>query len=122
MLPHLQPQRPQHVAERRRHLVRIPRALPIHLRTGMTTDGIPQDRQCPHEPRHRAYGSLIFTGGIGNPRTTFSYKSGGRPQSSRRRICTSVNGDNRACACPLLSTTLTLIVFITLSSSCNGSA
>src|SRR3954449_8566691 len=58
------------------------------------------------------YGSLNFTGGIGNPRTTFSYKSGGSPQSSRRRICTSVNGDNRACARPLLSTTLTLIAFI----------
>src|SRR4051794_40125979 len=60
------------------------------------------------------YGSLVFTGGFGNPRATSSYKSGGKPQSSRRRVCTSVNGDNRACVWPLTSTTLTLIVFITL--------
>src|SRR5512135_701662 len=53
MLPHLQPQRPQHVAERRRHLVAIPGALPVHLWTGSTTDRIPQDRQRPYEPRHR---------------------------------------------------------------------
>src|SRR5512143_3385438 len=63
------------------------------------------------------YGSLVFTGGFGNPLATFSYKSGGRPQSSRRRVCTSVNGDNMACVCPLTSTTLTLIVFITPSSN-----
>ena len=67
--------------------------------------------------RFITYGSLVFTGGFGNPRATFSYKSGGRPQSSRRRVCTSVNGDNRACVCPLTSTTLTLIVFITPSSN-----
>src|SRR5262249_39615688 len=63
------------------------------------------------------YGSLISKGGIGNPRTSFSYKSGGRFQSSRRRACTSVSGDNRAWVCPLISTTLTLIVFMALSSS-----
>src|SRR4051812_44250841 len=63
------------------------------------------------------YGSLVFTGGFGNPRATFSYKSGGSPQSSRRRVCTSVNGDSMACVCPLTSTTLTLIVFIAPSSN-----
>src|SRR5512132_2767704 len=63
------------------------------------------------------YGSLVFTGGFGNPLATFSYKSGGRPQSSRRRVCTSVNGDNMACVCPLTSTTLTLSDFITPSSN-----
>src|SRR4051812_20827031 len=63
------------------------------------------------------YGSLAFTAGIGNPRATVSYKSGGSPQSSRRRVCTSVNGDNMACVCPLTSTILTLIVFIVLSSN-----
>src|SRR5262249_9724150 len=63
----------------------------------------------------RTYGSLLATGGIGNPRTTFSYKSGGSPQSSRRRICTSVKGDSRACVCPLTSTTLTLMFYTALS-------
>src|SRR5512135_1849317 len=67
--------------------------------------------------RVATYGSLVFTGGFGNPLATFSYKSGGRPQSSRRRVCSSVNGDNLACVCPLTSTTLTLIVFITPSSN-----
>src|SRR5262245_25968930 len=63
------------------------------------------------------YGSLVIQGGSGNPRTTFSYKSGGRSQSSRRRLCTSVNGDNSACIRPFTSTTLMLIVFSTSSSS-----
>src|SRR4051794_4851020 len=67
--------------------------------------------------REETYGSLIFKGGFGNPRATFSYKSDGRFQSSRRRSCTSVNGDNSACVCPLPSTTLTLIVFIASSSN-----
>src|SRR4051812_27743179 len=80
-------------------------------------------RAWPHPPSEgrdqaiRTYGSLSFTGDSGNPRTTFSYKSGGRFQRSRRRICTSVSGDSRACVCPLISTTLTLIVFIALSSN-----
>ena len=43
-----------------------------------------------------AYRSLVFQGGSGNPHTTFSYKSGGRSQSSRRRFCTSVKGDKSA--------------------------
>src|ERR1019366_3057740 len=47
----------------------------------------------------------------------FSYKSKGRSQSSRRRFCTSVNGDNRAWVCPLTSTTLTLIVCSARSSN-----
>src|SRR5512135_2232569 len=68
-------------------------------------------------PGLSSYGSLVFTGGFGNPRAPFSYKSGGSPQSSRRRVCTSVNGDNMACVCPLTSTTLTPIVFITPSSN-----
>src|SRR5512135_1554014 len=34
-----------------------------------------------------------------------------------RGVCTSVNGDNMACVCPLTSTTLMLIVFITPSSN-----
>lgn len=42
------------------------------------------------------YGSLVFQGGSGNRQATFSYKSGGRSQSSRRRFCTSVKGDNSA--------------------------
>src|SRR5580693_3468934 len=52
------------------------------------------------------YGSLIFEGVFGNLRATFSYKLGGSPQSSRRRCCTAVNGDNSACVSPLASTTL----------------
>src|SRR6202043_4110105 len=64
-----------------------------------------------------AYGSLIFGGGLGNPRATFSYKSAGRPQSSRRRFWMSVNGDSSAYVFPLTSTTLTLIVFIAPSSN-----
>jgi hypothetical protein len=44
----------------------------------------------------KAYGSLVFQGGSGNLRTTFSYKSSGRSQSSRSRFCTSVKGDNSA--------------------------
>jgi hypothetical protein len=64
-----------------------------------------------------SYGSLVFKGGIGNPLTSFSYKSGGRFQSLRRRVCTSVSGDSRAWVCPLISTTLALIVFMALSSS-----
>src|SRR4051794_40364516 len=63
------------------------------------------------------YGSLIFEGTFRNPRATFSYRSGGISQSSRRRLCTSVNGDNIAYVWPLTSTTLTLIVFIAPSSS-----
>ncbi len=63
------------------------------------------------------YGSLVFPDVIGKPHATVSYKSSGSPQSPRRRICTSVNGDNRACARPLLSTTLTLIDFMARSSS-----
>ena len=42
------------------------------------------------------YGSLVFQGGSGNPRTTFSYKSGERFQSSRSRCCTSVKGVSNA--------------------------
>src|SRR4051794_36567335 len=42
------------------------------------------------------YGSLVFPGGSGNPPTTFSYRSGGKSQSSRRRFCTAVKGDNSA--------------------------
>ena len=44
-----------------------------------------------------AYGSLVLTGGIGNPPASFSYKSDGISQSSRSRFCTSVNGDNSRC-------------------------
>src|SRR4051794_13401003 len=66
---------------------------------------------------YTTYGSLVFGGGLGNPRATFSYKSGGSPQSLRRRCCTSVNGDSSAYVCPLNSTTLTLIVFIAASSN-----
>src|SRR3954454_14045482 len=66
---------------------------------------------------HITYGSLVFTAGFGNPRATVSYKSGGSPQSSRRRVCTAVSGDNIACVCPLTSTILTLIVFIASSSN-----
>src|SRR4051794_20801889 len=42
------------------------------------------------------YGSLIFEGAFRNPCATSSYKSGGIFQSSSRRFCTSVNGDNIA--------------------------
>ena len=42
------------------------------------------------------YGSLVFQGGSVNLSATFSYKSEGRSQSSRRRCCTSVNGVNSA--------------------------
>ena len=68
-------------------------------------------------PLDLAYGSLIFTGDNGNPHATFSYKSGGSSQRSRRRFCTIVSGDNRACNFPLTSITLTLIVFMARSSS-----
>ena len=43
----------------------------------------------------------MFTGGSGNPRATFSYKSGGSPQSSRRRVCTSLNGADTAIVAPV---------------------
>ena len=39
------------------------------------------------------YGSLVFEGGFGNPRATWSYKLVGSPQRSRRRSCTWVKGD-----------------------------
>src|SRR5262249_10870643 len=39
-----------------------------------------------------SYGSLILSVVCGNPRATFSYRSGGRSQSSRSRCCTLVRG------------------------------
>ena len=63
------------------------------------------------------YGSLLLRGVSGNPRATRSYESGGRSQSSRRRLCTGVNGESSTWARPLTSTTLTLIPRIALSSS-----
>ena len=50
--------------------------------------------------RPTAIGSLVFMAGFGNPHATFSYRSGGIPQSSRRRFWTSVNGDTRAWTWP----------------------
>jgi hypothetical protein len=40
----------------------------------------------------KAYGSLILSVVCGNPRATFSYRSGGRSQSSRSCCCTLVSG------------------------------
>jgi transposase len=63
------------------------------------------------------YGSLMFEGDFGNPRARSLYRSAGISQSSSRRFCTSVNGDNSVCLLPLTSITLTLIVFITFRSN-----
>src|SRR4051794_11023079 len=41
-----------------------------------------------HGLQLQAYGSLVFAGSFGNPHATFSYKSGGSPQSSSKRCCT----------------------------------
>ncbi len=35
------------------HLVRVPVPIPMHVRSGMTVEGVPQDRQRPDKPRHR---------------------------------------------------------------------
>ncbi|OWK35668.1 DNA invertase [Fimbriiglobus ruber] len=48
----------------------------------------------PFDQGPEAYGSLVFRGGFGKLRTTFSYRSAGRPQRVRSFFCTSVSGDN----------------------------
>src|SRR5262249_47732743 len=42
--------------------------------------------------KYFTYGSLILSLVCGSPRGTFSYRSGGRSQSSRSRCCTLVRG------------------------------
>ena len=47
-----------------------------------------------------AYGSLILSVVCGNSQATFSYRSGGRFQSSRSRCCTLVRGVSKTCMRP----------------------
>jgi hypothetical protein len=53
VLTQLQPATGQHVRERQRRLVGIPRPLPASLPTRPTRLSIPQNYQCPHQPGHR---------------------------------------------------------------------
>src|SRR4051794_15093522 len=63
-------------------------------------------------PTAARYGSGVLVAEVGNAATSLPYKSAGKSQRSRRRLSTSVNGDNSTCVRPLTSTTLTLIVFM----------